>query len=258
MPLYGPPCLPLTGSPPDMTGPINGVVGSAANPGYAFSGHTTSGLFYDATNLGIGFSWAGVETGFLGVTAGGTAQFSIFGNGTANNQIATYNSTPGVAPTFTLRHSSGTIAAPALDVAGNQIGRVSWQPLTAVTPTFTNAMQLQGILTETATVNSTHCGMQARLLICPIGSGTLTEVARFDNESGLSMFGANIVVDPNRLLQLRVFTVATLPTAPGDGRTGYISDSALALGFGTAVTTGGGTNHLPVYYNAGTSAWMVG
>lgn len=238
--------------------PVLFPLGSLSAPALAFSGHATSGWFYDGTNLGIGYTWAGVQIGFLGVSAGGTTAFSLFGNSTVNNQIATYNSTPGVAPTFTLRHGSGTVAAPALDVAGNQIGRISWQPLTATTPTFTNAMQLQGILTETATVSSSKCGMQARLLICPVGSGALTEVIRFDNESGLSMFGANPVVDKNRLLVLRAFATASLPTGVNPYSTAFVTDATLGLSAGLGLAPiGGGTNKVPVYTTDGTN-WLIG
>jgi hypothetical protein len=51
-------------------------------------------------------------------------------------------------------------------------------------------------------------------------------------------------------------TVAALPTLPADGQRGFVSDATLAT-FGSTVV-GGGTNHVPVYYDAGAAAWKIG
>jgi len=55
-------------------------------------------------------------------------------------------------------------------------------------------------------------------------------------------------------------TFATLPSSPTDGTRRFISDSltAAAGNFGTAVTVGGGGNHVPVYWDAGGSTWRIG
>lgn len=76
---------------------------------------------------------------------------------------------------------------------------------------------------------------------------------RLDNESGLSMFGANPVIDANRVFRNRIFTVATLPTG-ASGMSSFVSD-ALGPTFGAAVV-GGGAVPIPVYHD-GTS-WKVG
>ncbi len=52
---------------------------------------------------------------------------------------------------------------------------------------------------------------------------------------------------------------AQLPTAPEDGTRGFITDSSVvAAGNFGAVAAGGGTDHVPTYYDAGTSAWLIG
>lgn len=53
-------------------------------------------------------------------------------------------------------------------------------------------------------------------------------------------------------------TVSGLPTG-SDGLRGYVTDSTQTLtsGIGTAVV-GGGSNHVPVYYDGGNSAWYIG
>lgn len=55
-----------------------------------------------------------------------------------------------------------------------------------------------------------------------------------------------------------VTTVAALP-AGGDGDASFVTDlNAPAAGnFGSPVV-GGGTNHVPVYYDGGAAAWRIG
>lgn len=247
-----PPSLPLSGSPPNMTGPIAHSLGSASLPSMTFAGHTGDGFFWDATNSAVGASAGGVQIGFLQLSSG-IVQYRLIGDSTVNNQVSTYNNVASTSATFTLRKARGTQASPVLPVTGDQIGRVAGQVLTNVSGTYTNSIQMRYILTETATVDSTHIGSQYQFFACPIGSGTLAEVARLDNESGLSMFGANPVIDANRVFRNRIFTVATLPTG-ASGMSSFVSD-ALGPAFGSAVV-GGGAVPVPVYHD-GTS-WKVG
>lgn len=55
------------------------------------------------------------------------------------------------------------------------------------------------------------------------GSVTPTQVASFDHGAGLRMF-TNTVIDANRHLQMRSYTVATLPSAATAGQWIYVSD----------------------------------
>jgi len=218
--------------------------GSASLPAYAFANDATTGLFRDsANNNAIGFSFGAAQIGVLGNTSSGSTQLSLWNNSTTNNQIATYNGSATTAPTFTIRRGRGTMASPALPVTGDQVGRISWQPLTnAGAGTFTNAAQLRGILTETASVDSAHCGMQFQFWACPIGSGTLSEIARLDNESGLSMFGANTVIGKDRGIWLRATTIAGAVTPATAGRLFYHSDAQGGVGE-VAVDAGGAWRH---------------
>lgn len=56
-----------------------------------------------------------------------------------------------------------------------------------------------------------------------------------------------------------VSTFAALPATPADGARAFITDGSLpaAANFG-AVAAGAGANHVPVYWDAGTSAWRIG
>ncbi len=77
------------------------------------------------------------------------------------------------------------------------------------------------------------------------------------NFTGNIQSGGVTVIDTNRAVQLRVFTVATLPATPANGLTAFVSDSTLTMtaGIGLAVV-GGGANNVPVYSDAGT--WKIG
>ena len=73
---------------------------------------------------------------------------------------------------------------------------------------------------------------------CPPGSATRSEMARLDHANGLSMFGANPVIDQNRHLRLRAYTIAGLPLASPAGQMVYCSD----LGGGGGQLNSDGTN----------------
>lgn len=71
----------------------------------------------------------------------------------------------------------------------------------------------------------------------------------------VTLGGATRTVAFTNAFKSKVYTVATLPTG-SDGMRAFVSD-ATATTFATAVT-GGGTNHVPVYYDGGTSTWKIG
>jgi len=52
-------------------------------------------------------------------------------------------------------------------------------------------------------------------------------------------------------------TFATLPGSPTDGLRAYITDSTVNT-FGAAVTVGGGSDHVPLWYDGSVPGWKVG
>ncbi|HTT97776.1 MAG TPA: DUF2793 domain-containing protein [Rhizomicrobium sp.] len=222
--------------------------GSASAPPLALN--TSSGLFYDTANSAIGFAVAGAQVGYMTANTlhftmpgGLSSQINMQSEGIANNQVETCNSSGATAPAYSLRRARGTIASPAIAANGDTIGNINFQPYTGAAGSgFTNGARVQGMLTETATVDGTHVGMQLRMYACPIGSGTLTEVARFDNENGLSMFGANPVIDKNRALRPRSTTIAGAVTPSAAGALFYHSDAQGGAGE-IATDTGSAYRH---------------
>src|SRR4029077_9720136 len=73
---------------------------------------------------------------------------------------------------------------------------------------LTPSSRIRGILIETGSAGSSSMGGQLRFDTCPIGSATLNEVMRIDIANGLSLFGANSVIDQNRAHRLRSTTIA--------------------------------------------------
>jgi hypothetical protein len=215
---------------------VNLPNGSAAAPPLALN--TNSGLFYDSANSALGFAVAGSQVGYiassmlrLSIAGGISYQLNIQSEGIANNQAETYNASAGTAPAYTLRRGHGTIASPAVAANGDTVGNINFQPYTGASGSgFSNGARIQGVMTETATVDSTHVGMQLRIYACSIGSATLTEVARFDNESGLSMFGANTVIDKNRGVRLRATTISGAVVPWTAGTLFYHSDAQGGVG----------------------------
>ncbi|MBV8977073.1 MAG: DUF2793 domain-containing protein [Alphaproteobacteria bacterium] len=203
---------------------------SAAAPAVALN--TNTGLFYDSTNSALGFSVAGAELGYLTSSmfrlalAGGTSTtISLQSEGNANNQIETY-ATGSATATYTLRKARGTIAAPTVAATNDVIGNINFQPYSASGSSgFSNSARLQAVVTETATLDASHLGSQLRIFACPIGSASLTEVARLDNEGGLSLFGANPVIDKNRAHRLRSTTIAGAVAPSVAGNLFYHSDA---------------------------------
>ncbi|HEX4860018.1 MAG TPA: DUF2793 domain-containing protein [Rhizomicrobium sp.] len=222
--------------------------GSAASPAIALN--SNYGLFYDSTNSGVGFAAAGAQAGYLttgffrlSLAGGASNQFNLQAEATANNQVETYNASAGTASAYTMRRGHGTIASPAVAANGDTIGNLNWQPYTGASGSgFSNGARIQGVVTETATLDASHAGMQIRLLACPVGSATLTEVARFDNESGLSLFGANPAIDKNRALRLRSTTIAGAVTPSVAGALFHHSDAQGGAGE-VAVDTGSAYRH---------------
>ena len=88
-----------------------------------------------------------------------------------------------------------------------------------------------------AAPSSTNLEGQLVYELCAAGSGSLSELLRFEHATGFSMYGANPVVDGNRHFRLRSYTIATLPAASAAaGQMIYCSD--LGGGGGQLVSDG--------------------
>lgn len=73
---------------------------------------------------------------------------------------------------------------------------------------------------------ATARGTALKVELVPNGSTAIQEVASFAADSGLSLFGANPVIDQNRHQRLRPYTVATLPSPSPAGQMIGVSDGS--------------------------------
>lgn len=264
------------------SGAVQGTTLIATNAGSALSPALSipNAGFYEADPSVIGISAGGVEIGRLSANgiaigtgtdpvAGAPFQANASGvncqgilNGTqATGWLAfTYNATANQSPSNTFGHSRGTIAAPTTSVNGDTLGSFRFQGYGATA--FKNSVIMQ-ILCIEPSPSDTKMGGSWRLNVAPLGAiaafTSATEVLRAEQATGFSMYGANPVIDSNRLHILRSFVVSALPSAStsGAGATAFVTDATLPIttGLGLSVT-GGGTNKVPVYSD-GTN-WIIG
>jgi hypothetical protein len=201
--------------------------GSASAPPLTF-GDATTGWYGPATG-NIGLSVAGAPVWTLGasgliqsIPGGGLSQINVLGEGTTQQNFSRY-SNDGSGPTFTLGKGRGTIATRSATMLNDGLGQFQFSGHNGTA--LAGASRLRALVIETGTVGPSAMGAQLRFEVCPIGSGTLTEVVRLDPGTGLSMFGANPVIDQNRAHRLRSTTIASAVVPSVAGNLFYHSDA---------------------------------
>lgn len=218
--------------------------GSAAAPGLAFN--TNSGFFWDTVNSGVGFGIGGTQLGFFGANAltisvpGASFGFSATSEASTTFQNVVFQSGANTA-VYALRKGRGTIASPAVPITGDILGTVRFGGYVSSGPTFGNTAEISAVVSE-PTYGTTSIGGYLRFRLCPVGSATLSEVARLDNENGLQLFGTNPVIDQNRAHRLRSTTIAGAVAPSVAGNLFYHSDAQGGAGE-VAVDTGSAYRH---------------
>lgn len=160
------------------------------------------------------------------------------------------HSTDASESAINLGKARNTVASPNAIVAGDVLGSYRGQGYDGVSA-YRSGAEMRVVSKET-TPSATAMGAYIDFRTAAIGSITLTERVRLD-DNGVSMGGANIVIDQNRLFRLRGYTVATLPAAGVAGRRAYVTN-ALAPAYNAAVV-GGGAVVVPVFDNG--AAWVT-
>lgn len=283
MPYVPPPSLPLTGSPPNMTGRINAL--GITDTSTQFFGDQTPVNAISGTpdQTGVGYA----PTNY---PAGSTIGFCVASlsapSGTAGSTFVLFqarNTSNGTNPMSTLQSlkfdaihgSSGTITA----VRGAQG--------TARSTGGATVTQLEGVSSQVFSTNSSavtngYTFFASSPSIASSGTiataygyycntikvtGVTTGVAFFSNgASDVSMFAGSLAIgkttapsvtlDVSGTIALKVFTVATLPSASPAGQHSFVSDSTVAVAAGLGLAPiGGGGNTVPVYSDG---AWKIG
>src|SRR5262249_39627106 len=138
-------------------------------------------------------------------------------------------------PIFTISKGRGTIALRSTPALNDSLGQIQFSGYNG--STLTPAVRLRTALIETGTVSSSAMGGQLRVEAFPIGSGALSEIRRRAAGTGVSMFGANPVIDQNRAHRLRSTTIAGATSPPAAGNLFFHSDAQSGMGE-VAVDTG--------------------
>lgn len=141
---------------------------------------------------------------------------SFLNNMAAITLTFTRNTADANAGSIILRKSRGSSTSPVVVNTNDVIGTVSFRGHTGSGTTYGNAAQMS-CQTIDPTPSTTAMGGRLFFSVSPIGSVVQTEMLRLETATGLSMFGANPVIDANRTIIARPYTVGTLPTPPASG-----------------------------------------
>lgn len=169
----------------------------------------------------------------VGSAGGGTAAETIRGEGSVTITVARY-STDATQAQISTQKARGTIASPSDVATSDVLGQFQCQG-------YGGGFRFGGdirVVATAATPSSTDMQSRVEIRAAAAGSVSATEIARFETANGLSMFGANIVIDASRLFRARSYTVATLPGTPAAGAIAYCSNET----GGAVQVFGDGTN----------------
>lgn len=202
--------------------------GSYSEPSLVFAG--ASDGFYSA-----GASFLNCNSNMSIIGLGVSRSFNMFVEAALTSVLRRYESVAG-GPEIALDHYRGTLASSSDVVTNDELGRITFRGRGG--GAGRNGAQILVITTE-ATPGASAMGSRLTVLQSPLGSATLSEIVRLEHATGLSMFGANPVIDQDRNHLLRVYTIATLPTA-ASGKVVQCSD----LGGGAGPLVGDGTGWL--------------
>lgn len=196
---------------------------SATNIGFYHSGGVI-GVSYGGV-LGARFNADGIG---IGASPSASNNLIVTGPGQLGGSVsasrATLWDTNGV---LTLKNANNSVTIPFIMqnlgvIAINQGLRMRWQLGTANVVGSVDAFQVNILSTEdwlSAANESAVVTMSVAL------DGVLTETMRLNPATGLNLMGNNVVVDQNRIIRPRSYTVATLPTITTTGLI-YVSDAA--------------------------------
>jgi len=274
--LYGRTYVGVNGNSTNSTG-VNG--NSTNNVGVYGNSTNNVGVYGNSTNnVGV----YGNSTNSTGVNGNSTNNVGVYGNST-NSVGVNGNSTNSVGVNGNSTNSYGGVFYIAGALASNNASNTVW-----IRRFPYGAFSVTGDVLK-ITDNPTVSGTKSGALIS--GQIEATERLRFDGrvadgasavahfldtDTALSNAGAKLLSLRNAGVEkffvgadgkastgaltatttkTSVYTVATLP-AGSDGMRAFVSD-ATATTF-ASVVTGGGTNHVPVYYDGGASAWKIG
>jgi hypothetical protein len=192
--------------------------GSSPGLGYGATPDSTYSLPFLLSGSGaaLAYTTSNMSNGpmYLYKNSGG-CQFGIVGEGANGTGMTIYRAvTSASGANNILLKSRGTPDAPTTAAQNDATGTYFYGFYDSALPGFFLNASLQHLVIA-ASPSSTS--KDARF-IWNLGSGSSTvEFMRGDHTGGLQMFGANTIVDINRIIRTRSYTKATLPTITTTG-----------------------------------------
>lgn len=156
------------------------------------------------------------------IAGGGVSNLIVQGEG-LTNLICRRSSADATPPSITTHKTRGTISSFAAVVQNDVIGR--FDSLAYTGSGFTTVARTENTVIA-ASPSATDLQSRMRILLCPAGSASVSEFLRIEHATGISMGGANVVIDQNRHHRLRSYTVGTVPSASPAGQMIYVSNDA--------------------------------
>ena len=184
----------------------------------------------------------------------GRIPFSTTGGSITDNSNLTYTVGTGLKITDTTATTSATTGALVV-TGGMGVGGALWcGGLISANASFYASTSIDGGVGYDSgaagfVIRAKASGLYSFSVVAP---GALAYLVGVDSSSNWDFQGNQVSVGK---LKTNIYTVATLPTG-SDGMRAFVSD-ATATTFASAVV-GGGANHVPVYYDGGTSSWKIG
>ncbi|HVV66255.1 MAG TPA: DUF2793 domain-containing protein [Rhizomicrobium sp.] len=202
--------------------------GSAASPSLAFA---HGGWFDDGVAPGLSIGGAQQylfrSTGLtIKVTGGGFAGNVLEGEGLTSTSQSAFCDTSG-NNRFSFAAAKGSIAAPATVTTNFELMRLLAGGYGATQ--FQYGARLSAFCIDPAPSDSAM-GCRWAFYAAPVGGTSPSEVLRLEYGTGLSMYGANTVIDANRCVQLRSTTVAGAVAPSAAGKIAFHSDAQSGKG----------------------------
>lgn len=190
-------------------------------------GEDAANLFWDSANirLWIGPQSAAITNAILNLGSNGPPELGMTHAGSLT-QI-------GVRAAF--NRARGTDTSPTGVASGDSVGLFIFNAYDGVS-TYRTCASFAATIIE-PTPGPTAMGARLVFSVAALGGVGATEVARYEVGTGISMFGANPVIDNNRIHRPRSYTVGTLPSVITTGII-HVSDD----GGGSTLAFSDGTN----------------
>lgn len=147
------------------------------------------------------------------------------------NILSTFYSSIASSSTLIMRKARGTAAVPVDVLTNDDAGLHRYQGYFGA---FRNIALIRVTVIET-TPSATALAGRLSYSVNAVGSVVPSEILRLEHAVGLSLFGANPVIDSRRHYRDRIYTIATLPTPAVAGENIFCSD--LGGGAGKLVST---------------------